>query len=650
MKTMPRLALTCLMTFVAKGVRLFLGVLFLLFLNTSVQAQELQEGEFVFREFPGYSITHLFPTDDGGYLFLARSLLARPAYPTKGSDSEDVYLWGKINSSGSIEFTKNISIRFTYIYLIEQMSPDHFMLITEQPLLTEDGYIYTDDFVLMNMDATGYITDSIYYSNGDKNDFDCFDYCTHFEPSLFLGFEEDNILLFGQSMTGIFWVIEGPGYFVRPVSLNIRPNSWSIWYKDYHPRYTVPDSISEQASFRQIGHRDIIQRKTSANKVFSLSTYSAYYWTSDEYYYPFYNNLIYEATGKQLVKTEASGEQIWAKASAAVDDIPIEEQLVSKFNIAVTNDGAYVLLGTEEDGKVYLYRYTADGDFLWKRSLNLNEGLTTPEENIYRLEPTIDNGFIIVYEVEGRLWIQKVNEDGYLRWEKSYGETQALRKLQAPIITGEMEYTTGGYYQEEGIYYPYLLLNQAVVDNVLLAVELHYFTAEWLDQKARKTQLEWQTATEEQISHFVVERSTDGHHFKQIASIKAKNREQGAKYTYIDELSTSLAQSYYYRLKVIEQDGRSKQQFLASVEGIINTDDIMVNFDPSTAQLLVKMSHFEASAAPILCNIYQIDGQLYQSFKLHSNEQVLPLDLPSGVYIWELQSKGKQVATGKIVK
>lgn len=85
-----------------------------------------------------------------------------------------------------------------------------------------------------------------------------------------------------------------------------------------------------------------------------------------------------------------------------------------------------------------------------------------------------------------------------------------------------------------------------------LPVELTYFTATC---KEDFVQLEWETASETNASHFIVEKSTDGIHWENIQVISAQgNTTNTTSYSFSDfELRNEIV---YYRLVQIDYDGK----------------------------------------------------------------------------------------------
>ncbi len=64
----------------------------------------------------------------------------------------------------------------------------------------------------------------------------------------------------------------------------------------------------------------------------------------------------------------------------------------------------------------------------------------------------------------------------------------------------------------------------------------------------------WKTSHEENVSKFVVERSTDEKNFFPIGEVQAKGA--GYKYEFVDsKLGKINGVSYYYRLKIVDRSG-----------------------------------------------------------------------------------------------
>ena len=100
-------------------------------------------------------------------------------------------------------------------------------------------------------------------------------------------------------------------------------------------------------------------------------------------------------------------------------------------------------------------------------------------------------------------------------------------------------------------------LNRLRLDNITLQatalpVELTYFQTEVADNQ--KVNVSWETATEINSSHFLLERSRDAVNYKTIANVEAAGSSSTKKkYSFTDE--SALFGTNYYRLSQIDRDG-----------------------------------------------------------------------------------------------
>lgn len=95
----------------------------------------------------------------------------------------------------------------------------------------------------------------------------------------------------------------------------------------------------------------------------------------------------------------------------------------------------------------------------------------------------------------------------------------------------------------------------AIPNKITLPVELVNFSATLKDKTA---DLKWITASEKNVSHFVVEKSTDGKNFSDIGTVFAfGNTTQTQNYSFTDNaIDLSAATVIYYRLRSVDIDAR----------------------------------------------------------------------------------------------
>ena len=68
-----------------------------------------------------------------------------------------------------------------------------------------------------------------------------------------------------------------------------------------------------------------------------------------------------------------------------------------------------------------------------------------------------------------------------------------------------------------------------------------------------KTTISWKTGQEENVSKFHIERSTNNKEFIKVGEVEAKGN--NSEYEFEDESISRMKNIYYYRLKVVNNDG-----------------------------------------------------------------------------------------------
>jgi hypothetical protein len=87
---------------------------------------------------------------------------------------------------------------------------------------------------------------------------------------------------------------------------------------------------------------------------------------------------------------------------------------------------------------------------------------------------------------------------------------------------------------------------------VILPVTFNSFTAV---NRGNYNTLTWVTSQESDLSHYEVERSTDGFHFQKIQQVTARNSAVETTYRTDDNLGNNPLPVYYYRIKSVNRDG-----------------------------------------------------------------------------------------------
>lgn len=144
--------------------------------------------------------------------------------------------------------------------------------------------------------------------------------------------------------------------------------------------------------------------------------------------------------------------------------------------------------------------------------------------------------------------------------------------------------------------------------------------------------LTWSTTAEVNVLNFTVERSTDGQHFKPIATVPASNI-SGINY-YIAQDDSPAAGINFYRIKETDQDGK----YMYSVSRSVSVDGslfVSVYPNPSTdKKVYVDLMQLPADNYSIV--VHDVSGNLVYTYHCQPEQRVIKLDLSgkvkAGVY------------------
>lgn len=161
-----------------------------------------------------------------------------------------------------------------------------------------------------------------------------------------------------------------------------------------------------------------------------------------------------------------------------------------------------------------------------------------------------------------------------------------------------------------------------------LAVTVSSFTAE---KNGEKVLLKWQTKTEINSHHFVIEHSTDGRNFTAAGTVNATgNSTQVRNYSFTH--ATPQLSVNFYRLVEVSNDGIKKYSDVRKIIFTNDTKQFIILVNPSVnSKLQVQFNQ------PGTALIYNSTGQLMIRQSITSGSQSLSLgSLAKGVYILQV--------------
>lgn len=137
----------------------------------------------------------------------------------------------------------------------------------------------------------------------------------------------------------------------------------------------------------------------------------------------------------------------------------------------------------------------------------------------------------------------------------------------------------------------------------------------------------WKTASEQNSSHFILERSGDVIRFDSIGRIAALGR--GAGYSFTDQIP--LKGNNFYRLRQVDRDGHTIYSYIVSAK-LGRGQGVLVGPNPTKGQLIIR--NFPGSGGQLLIQVIDMAGNRVYN-QMHSGNQIrLDLShLPTGTYV-----------------
>jgi len=162
--------------------------------------------------------------------------------------------------------------------------------------------------------------------------------------------------------------------------------------------------------------------------------------------------------------------------------------------------------------------------------------------------------------------------------------------------------------------------------------------------------LRWQTAKEENFFGFELERSLDGLKFQKIAFISGRGNKKGAFYQY-DDLTITKGVNYYYRLKMLDKDGKFEYSGIRSA--VLPTSNVNVVIYPNPSNGNVNLDFVLEESTPTIVDVYDMNGRnvLRKEVDAQKDRNIVSLDLldqPAGIYSVKININGKLIT--KLVK
>jgi uncharacterized repeat protein (TIGR01451 family) len=165
-----------------------------------------------------------------------------------------------------------------------------------------------------------------------------------------------------------------------------------------------------------------------------------------------------------------------------------------------------------------------------------------------------------------------------------------------------------------------------IKDFIVVPLRLISFSA--VPQTDNTTTLYWNTANEINSNHFVIEQSSDGAGFISLKNVVAKGRTSNNYSSSVNETGNSL---FYYRLKIVDNDGTFSYSPIIKIDRRKNTSGIAVLTNPVKDFIIINTT--DRSLNNTAAGIINMQGAVVKNFIVKEGSQSIDIkDLPAGIY------------------
>ncbi|HRH47096.1 MAG TPA: T9SS type A sorting domain-containing protein [Panacibacter sp.] len=221
------------------------------------------------------------------------------------------------------------------------------------------------------------------------------------------------------------------------------------------------------------------------------------------------------------------------------------------------------------------------------------------------LRDSLGNNFQQTFS-NGNLGIEILNQYGDVMYKSREGRFLTLRSGE----TFKIGTTLGKpYYRDSTWYISIGRMLYTVIPSHILPLKLISFTI--VKKQDNTNLLQWSTEEENNSSNISVERSTDGRNFSVIAKVTAANKPSVNSYSFTD--AQPLHAVNYYRLKIIDKDGRFQY---STIKKIDNTIKLSAAVFPNPAKNSFYLKIENEKMFEGIFEIISMKGEIIQSQKI----------------------------------
>jgi hypothetical protein len=201
------------------------------------------------------------------------------------------------------------------------------------------------------------------------------------------------------------------------------------------------------------------------------------------------------------------------------------------------------------------------------------------------------------------------------------------------------------WYEDEGIWVNFVRQDYVYTTACALPLTLLNFTG---TKNNNSVLLTWKTANEINTSHFTVQRSLDAVDFSDIKTVPATPGSITKTYSFTDNVAGIKAPKIYYRLKMVDNDGKFKMSNVVLVT--LANQGLRFTIKPNPAKNYFVITYDESALSDALVTVTDFSGRsvLKQTITLSGGQKINISTLPKGVYMVTINT-GNNITTQKLV-
>lgn len=174
---------------------------------------------------------------------------------------------------------------------------------------------------------------------------------------------------------------------------------------------------------------------------------------------------------------------------------------------------------------------------------------------------------------------------------------------------------------------------QPITTCIVVPVTLTSFAA---SLKNYDVLLNWQTSTEANSSHYIIEKSADSRLFTPVGRVEAKGySDTRVNYTFTDNKATYFDRPTYYRLAMYDRDGSRKYSEIISVTLKSSVGSFAQSVYPSPARSgsIIKANFISSLVQEINVSMINTAGQIIwqKTFAVTKGSNQLEIQVPSAI-------------------